>query len=227
MIITIDGPAGTGKTTVARLVAERLHVPFFDTGSMYRSVAWRILKKEIPLSDCVRIEEELSTFSFHISTDGNGRRYYVGDEDVTEVIRSQPVTAIVSEVSALPCVRKALWKIQREFGEKGDAVFEGRDMGSVVFPHAEMKIFLTARAELRAQRRFQELLQKNPGDKIDQEQILAEIIRRDEYDSSRTLAPLKCPEDALLIDTSDLSIDGVVDRILEYKLHKNTHAPRL
>lgn len=222
MIITIDGPAGTGKTTVAKRVAECLHFPYFDTGAMYRAVALMLLEKKIDLSDEGQIEKELSRFTFRIKGAGKEKRYFVDDKDITEEIRSQKVTSYVSQVSALPPVRKALWKIQHEFGAKGDAVFEGRDMGTVVFPEAEIKVFLTARPEIRAQRRLDEFIQKKSPDahEMDHDKMLAEIMRRDEYDSSRTLAPLKCADDAYVIDTSDLSIDQVVDIILKYKMSK-------
>ncbi len=223
MIITIDGPAGTGKTTVARRVAECLHFPYFDTGAMYRMVAWRILEEGIDLSDHSRIEHLLETFAFDSRGKGKDRRYFVGDKDVTQEIRSQKVNAIVSAVSALEQVRRALWKIQRAFGDKGNAVFEGRDMGSVVFPNADLKIFLTARPEIRARRRLDEVLAKTPFEAhpLDPDQMLADILRRDALDSSRALAPLKCPEGAYQIDTSDLSIDEVVDCILKYKMGKS------
>ncbi|HSW87140.1 MAG TPA: (d)CMP kinase [Rhabdochlamydiaceae bacterium] len=222
MIVTIDGPAGTGKTTVAKKVAEALHFPYFDTGAMYRAVTWLLLEKQIEFSDVERIEKELSHFTFIIKGEGEDKRYIVDGQDVSQQIRSQKVTAAVSQVSALPSVRLALWKMQHEFGKKGDAVFEGRDMGTVVFPDAEVKIFLTARPEIRAQRRLNEIIEKKSSDanEMDHDKMLAEIIRRDEYDSSRTLAPLKCADDAFIIDTSDLSIDQVVNAILKYIKNK-------
>jgi CMP/dCMP kinase len=222
MIITIDGSAGTGKTTVAKRVAERLHLPYFDTGAMYRAVTWAILEQEIPLTHLWEIEQLLSTFSFKIKEENKQPRYFVGDVDVTEEIRSQPVTQNVSAISALPLIRKALWKIQLQFASQGSAVFEGRDMGTAVFPHAEIKIFLTARPEIRAQRRLEEILNKNPRQAayLNPEKMLEELVQRDAVDSSRQLAPLKCPEDALIIDTSDLSIDAVVECILRYHKEK-------
>jgi CMP/dCMP kinase len=222
MIITIDGPAGTGKTTVAKRVAECLHFAYFDTGAMYRAVAWMFLQKGVDLSDVGRIEQELSNFTFNIKGDGKDKRYFVEDKDITDAIRSQKVTSIVSQVSALPPVRKALWKMQHQFGAKGNAVFEGRDMGTIVFPNAEIKIFLTARPEIRAQRRLDEIIAKKSPDShgTDHDKMLAEIKQRDEYDSSRALAPLKCPDDAYVIDTSDLSIDEVVDCILRFKMSR-------
>lgn len=219
MIITIDGPAGTGKTTVAKRVAERLKFPHFDTGAMYRAVALLLLQRKISYSDENQISEILKNFSFKI----RGDRYFVNGQDVTQEIRSQAVTTIVSPVSALPAVRDALKKIQRDFARRGNSVFEGRDLGTAVFPEAEIKIFLTARPEVRAQRRLDEMLHKRPHEVqgMDRTHMLEELLRRDTYDSSRAVAPLKCPPDAYVIDTSDISIHSVVDRILEYKQKKN------
>lgn len=220
MIITIDGPAGTGKTTVAKRVAECLHFFYFDTGAMYRSVAWKIVREKIALSDLPRIEELLENLHFRIESKGKEKHYFVGDEEVTEEIRSQEITKMVSAVSALPVVRKSLLMIQRDFAKGRNVVFEGRDMGSVVFPEAEVRIFLTARPEVRAQRRLDELLQKRPEDAegLDLEKMREELMRRDELDSTRAIAPLKCPEGAYVVDTSDLSIDEVIGEILKYKM---------
>ena len=219
MIITIDGPAGTGKTTIAKKVAERLHFLYFDTGAMYRAVTWAMMKKNIAPSDAEKIKNLLENFAFTIKGENKQKKYYVDEMDVTEEIRSVEVTRAVSEVSALAPVRESLWSIQRNFAKEGNAVFEGRDMGTVVFPDAEVKIFLTARPEVRAQRRMHEMLQKNPQEaaKIDQDILLEEMAKRDAYDSSRSLAPLKCPEDAFVIDTSDLTIDEIIESILKYK----------
>jgi cytidylate kinase len=221
MIITIDGPAGTGKSTVAKKVAEALRLPYFDTGAMYRAVALLMLQRGVALSDTNTIAEILSTFRFGIDQG----RYFANGIDVSREIRSAEVNQSVSPIAALPQVREALWKIQRQFAKKRGGVFEGRDLGTVAFPHAEIKIFLTAKPEVRAQRRWDEIVQKRPkeAEKMDQAQMLQELQRRDAYDSQRELAPLKRPPDAYLIDTSELSISEVVDRILEYKSKKRRH----
>lgn len=218
MIVAIDGPAGTGKTSVAKQVAERLRFAYFDTGAVYRAVTWVVLQKKIDPKDEPAMRAILETLLFRIEERVDGRHYFIGSVDVTEAIRSSEVTARVSEVSALPIVRKSLLKIQRDFGARGSTVFEGRDIGSVVFPQADLKIFLTARPEVRARRRLDELLAKNPAQakKLNPEKMLTEILRRDELDSTRKLAPLICPKDAHVIDTSDLSLEQVVDRILAY-----------
>lgn len=215
MIITIDGPAGTGKSTVARKVAKRLGFTFYDTGAMYRSVAWLAIQSlENPLSE-ESIKPLLSNFHYEIRQIQGEERYFVNSYDVTDVIRSPEVTRLVSPISAYSSVREAMWKVQRECSLKGDAVFEGRDMGTVVFPDAEKKFFLTARPEVRAERRRKEYLAKEPAlaQKFTHEEMLAEIQKRDAADSNRSLAPLKCPSDAVTIDTSDQSIDEVVERI--------------
>src|SRR5579872_2091697 len=187
MIITIDGPSGTGKTTVAKNVAERLHFPYFDTGAMYRGVTWLLLEKGIPFTDLDTMQLLLDQFSFRIDGEGPEKRYFVDGTEVTKQIRSQKVTLAVSAVSAQPIVREALWRIQKRFGAQGNAVFEGRDMGSVVFPEAEVKVFLTARPEIRARRRLAEILEKHPLDaaNMDYDKMLADIMRRDTYDSNR------------------------------------------
>lgn len=220
-IITIDGPAGTGKTTVAKKVAEKLNLPYFDTGAMYRSVAFLMLKEKIPLSDTEKIEKLLHHFNFEIR---EGGRYFASGIDVTDEIRSQAVTNMVSPVAALAPVRQALWEIQRRFAKKQGGVFEGRDMGSVVFPKAPYKIFLTAKPQVRAERRLAELKEKRSleAQAKTHEQMLQEIMQRDEYDSNRSLAPLACPPDAFVIDSSDLTIDHVVEKIVEYKNQKRT-----
>lgn len=218
MIITIDGPSGTGKTTVARRVADKLGFVYFDTGAMYRCFTWFVLEHNVDVNDSSAIENLLKKFVFNIIEQEGVKQYFVDARNVTEVIRSRPVTAQVSAVSALKEVRSFLLTIQHQFAQSQNAVFEGRDLGTVVFPNAELKIFLTADPEIRAERRMNEILEKRPEEVriLSREQMLAEIVRRDEYDSTREIAPLRCPPDALQIDTSHLSIDQVVDQIVKY-----------
>lgn len=212
MIITIDGPAGTGKTTVARQVAERLGFDYFDTGAMYRAITYLILKKNIHIQDKRELAPFLSNFRFNIRKENGKIGYFVDGEDVTDVIRSVEVTNRVSEVAANPDIRRSLLEIQRRFGHEKNAVFEGRDMGTVVFPDAEVKIFLTARPEVRAERRYFELRGKEAA--VSKEKVFKEILNRDYLDSTREVAPLKQAEDAHLVDTSDLTVEEVVSVVV-------------
>ncbi len=218
MIITIDGPAGVGKSTVAKALAQKLKFSYFDTGAMYRAVTYALLKNEIDIDDETSVLEFLqSSFKFEIKEEGNIKFYFVNDEDVTEIIRSNYVTDQVSIVSAKPYVRKTLIPMQRAFANDKDIVCEGRDMGTVVFPHAEVKIYLTAKISIRAQRRFKEFIERHPQDiaTLDKNRILQDIQARDEKDSTRKISPLKKAKDAYHIDTSNLSVDGVVKKIIK------------
>jgi CMP/dCMP kinase len=217
MIITIDGPSGTGKTTVARRVADALHFVYFDTGAMYRGFTWFVLEHHADIDDAPEIQNLLNNFVFSVLEKNGEKQYFVGEHNVTEIIRSPLVTAHVSAVSASREVRTSLLQIQHRFAEAKNAVFEGRDLGTVVFPNAELKIFLTADPQIRAERRLSEMLEKQPRESraLSKEQMLADILRRDAYDSTREIAPLSCPDDALQIDTTQLSIDQVVDQIVK------------
>lgn len=216
MIITIDGPSGTGKSTVARSVAEKLGFIYFDTGAMYRAFTWFVLQRAIDINDLAAVQKCLEAFDFKIVEKERQKHYFIGSEDVTEAIRSREVTAFVSPVSAIKEVRTFLLTCQYNFAQTQNAVFEGRDLGTVVFPKAEIKIFLTADPHVRAERRLKEILAKNPTTDLDTKQMLEDILRRDEYDSTREVAPLRCPPDAFQIDTTHLSIDQVVDQIVKY-----------
>ncbi len=230
MIITIDGPSGTGKSTVAKGVAKRLNFTFFDTGAMYRSVAWLLLKEGIDPSDQERVKEVLPKFQYEIKSDAKGEKHYlVCGNDVTEAIRSQQISYVASQIAVYPEVRTEMVKIQRKFGSRSNAVFEGRDMGTVVFPEADLKIFLTAKPEVRAERRYRELLGKFPdlAKSLSIEQILKEIEERDQNDSTRAISPLKQATDAVLIDTSHLSVQQVVDRVVALKPASKNQFPRM
>jgi len=224
MIITIDGPSGTGKSTVARGVAKRLKFLFFDTGAMYRSLAWKLMEQNISASDEAAIATVVNKFQFDIQTDREGeKRYFVDGVDVSQKIRTQEISLFASRISALALVRKALVKIQRNFGHRVSAVFEGRDMGTVVFPDAELKIFLTANAEVRAERRYRELLVKFPdlADSLSHEQILKEIEERDRNDETRAVSPLRQAKDAVRIDTSYSSIEEVIEQIVSLQRERS------
>lgn len=218
MIITIDGPSGTGKSTVARQIADRLQFLYFDTGAMYRAFTWLVLEKGIDILDSDSLQRALKEFDYKILEVEGERRYFVGGHDVTEAIRSRPVTQAVSAVSALRSVRTSLLNFQYQFAQTQNAVFEGRDLGTVVFPDAEVKIFLDADPQVRAERRLQEILKKNPESQknLSHDQMLEDILRRDKIDSTREVAPLRCPPDAYKIDTTHLSIEQVVQAIVDY-----------
>lgn len=214
MIITIDGPSGTGKSTVAKGVAQRLGFTFFDTGAMYRSMAWWLSNLGVNLNDQIAVKEKLPLFRYEIKEVGVDRKYFANDIDVSEAIRTHSISGLASTIAAYPDVRKALVHIQRKFGAQINAVFEGRDMGTVVFPDAEVKFFLTANSEVRAQRRYLELKAKNPQETRSQEQILQDIEARDHHDSTREASPLKQAADAVLLDTSHLTAEQAIQNIV-------------
>lgn len=217
MIIAIDGPSGTGKSTVAQAVAKRLQFTFFDTGAMYRCFAWKIRAIDIdPLNES-DVVNALPSFHFKMTTDENGQRaYFVDHKNVSEAIRTREMSTISSQIAAYADVRKEMVKLQRRFGRSCDAVFEGRDMGTVVFPDADLKIFLTAKPTVRAERRYQELLTKFPDIEkpLSVDQIMGELSERDQNDITRSVSPLKQAPDALLIDTSYCTIEEVVEKII-------------
>lgn len=224
MIITIDGPVATGKSTIAKKLASAIGYIYFDTGAMYRILTYALVKEGISVEDTNKLKEFLKTFEFDIKIVKGERRYYLGEEEVTAKIRYESVTSQVSKVSASPIVREKLLGIQREFAKGVNAVFEGRDMGTVVFPEAHIKIFLTGSPEVRAQRRFDEQITKYPEDSkgLTLEKVLKEINERDLYDSTRETSPLKKADDAFELDTSNLTIDEIVFKILEYKDTRKT-----
>ncbi|MDN3509413.1 MAG: (d)CMP kinase [Candidatus Neptunochlamydia sp.] len=220
MIITIDGPAGTGKSTIAQKLADAIGFTYFDTGALYRAISWQILEGGISYQDDEALSKLLKKFSFRIWLIEGNKRYFVGNEDVTKAIRSKEVTTIVSEVAALKKVRDALKPLQVNFSKEIDVVFEGRDLGTVVFPQAHLKFFLTAHPEIRVKRRCRELVEKFPNQTFSYEIILKEIQERDTYDSTREHAPLKQAEDAILVDTSHLTIKEVTDKLKQIYLEK-------
>jgi len=219
MIITIDGAVATGKSSVARDLANALGYIFFDTGAMYRSITYGILHNNISLDDEKALKKYLDSFDFDMKIKQGEKYYYVEGRDVTNIIRGLDVTEKVSAVAAIPKVREKLVEIQRELAMGVNAVFEGRDMGTVVFPNADLKIFLTGRPEIRAKRRFDELKERFPdmADQLSFEKVLDDLNKRDEFDSSRQISPLKAAEDAYIIDTSDMTCEQVVDKVLECK----------
>ncbi len=215
MIVAIDGPSGAGKSTVAKAVARKLGFSCLDTGAMYRAIAWKALADGIDLQD----EEALGALareceiSFeHEGADPIPRRVFIDGKDITSAIRTAEIDKAVSPVSAAPAVRAALVAQQQRIGSQGDYVVEGRDIGTTVFPDAACKVFLTASAEERAHRRVRQNVDRDLGS-IDYEEVLTDIIRRDNVDSSRTVSPLKPAEDAVHIDSTNCYIEEIIDQI--------------
>lgn len=219
MIIVIDGPIATGKSTIAKKLAEELGYIYFDTGAMYRGITFLALQKKIDIDDPAQLSELLDEFLFEIKIKHGERQYWVNKQDVTDIIRGDQITSNVSRIAANPAVREKMVAMQRNFAVGVNSVFEGRDMGTVVFPNADLKIFLTARTEVRAKRRFDELKTKFPEENKDltMNKAIENINKRDTYDSTRVTSPLKQAPDAFLIDTSDKTIDEIVLEILELK----------
>lgn len=219
MIITIDGPIATGKSSIAKKLAHEIGFIFVDTGAMYRCLTYFILQKKIDPSDSESIVQHLSEFQFDIKIKQGRRKYFVDNQDITEIIRGEEVTSNVSAVSAIKEVREKLVELQRNFAKGINAVFEGRDMGTVVFPNADLKIFLKGDPIIRAKRRFEELKEKYPEEfnELTLDKTIEDINKRDHFDSNREISPLRQAADAYVIDTSNLSIEEVIIKILEYK----------
>ena len=212
-IVAIDGPAGAGKSTVARRVAVSLGFAFVDTGAIYRTVALAALKERIELDDGAALAAMTTRLKMHFETKQDGNLVFLEGEDVTAEIRSREVSTAASEVSKHSALRANLLDTQRMLASQGaGAVLEGRDIGTVVFPNAQTKVFLDASEHERATRRAAEL--RGKGESVDFEELLEEIRERDERDRSRDVAPLKPAADAEIIDTTGLSIDDVVHRIV-------------
>lgn len=211
IVVAIDGPAGAGKSTVSQIAAKKLNFTYIDTGAMYRAVAWKSLRQKKEITDELIIEQ-LSDLEISLKFENGKTRVFVGEKEVTNEIRTPEINKIVSKVAALVPVREKLTEIQRKMGESGNVLMDGRDIGTFVFPNADVKIFLTASVEERAKRRFEELMAK--GFDVDLKEIEADIKRRDEIDSTREMAPLKQAEDAIVLDTTGLSIDEVVNKII-------------
>ena len=212
IVVAIDGPAGAGKSTIAKLAAEKLGYAYIDTGAMYRSVAWKFLQTGMEFDEAY-ISELANTMIIEFKPEAKVNRVFVDGTEVTEAIRTPEVTAIVSRVAAIGAVREAMVEQQRRMGEIGGVLMDGRDIGTVVFPHAQLKIFLTASVEERARRRYKEMVEK--GQQVELAQLQEDIAARDKQDSERAISPLRQADDALLLDTSDMSIAQVTDKILQ------------
>lgn len=211
IVVTIDGPAGAGKSSVAKLLARRLGYRLLDTGAIYRSVALVATQNDIPFSDTVAIPIVARELDIKFEMIGDKNHVFVGDQDVTSTIRTPEISQGASLVSSMPEVRDALLELQRRLGKGGGIVVEGRDTGTVVFPHAEAKFFLTATPAERARRRVAEL--EAAGRPVDYAVTLREIEERDGRDASRDVAPMVPAADAILVDSSTQTLEQVVDSL--------------
>lgn len=208
-VVAIDGPVGSGKSTVARAVAERLGWLYLDTGAMYRGVGVLAAERGVPLDDEEAVATVAAAADLRFDREG---RLWAGGRDLSEAIRTLAAGEAASRVSALPAVRRLLVARQRELARDADVVMEGRDIGTVVFPDAALKVFLTARPEVRARRRAAELRAR--GEDVDDATVLAALLERDRRDSARAVAPLRQAPDAVVVDTSEMSLEEVVETVL-------------
>lgn len=210
-VITIDGPAGAGKSTVSRLVARVLAYHYLDTGALYRALAYGAMERKMSPERCGASKDLCAELRLDLVPSGHGFRMLIAGEDVTDRLRTESVGLMASVISASESIRRALLPFQRGLAEKGGIVAEGRDMGTVVFPGAEFKFFLTADLSERVRRRFLEL--EGQKGEVDREKVKESILLRDRQDTGRQVAPLRVAEDAVVIDTTGLSIDAVVEKI--------------
>ena len=207
MVIAIDGPAGSGKGTVTELLAKELNFTKIDTGAMYRAITWEIIQKKVSLEDIERIKEILCNSKIEFQKE----RVFLNQREITNEIRTKEVSNLVSQVSHIVEVRNAMVKLQREMGENRDIIMEGRDIGTNVFPNAEVKIYLDASPEERARRRYEQNLEK--GISTTYEEVLENVKFRDHNDKTSNVGPLRIAEDAVIVDSTDLTIEEVVETI--------------
>ncbi|HET6461429.1 MAG TPA: (d)CMP kinase [Syntrophales bacterium] len=212
LIITIDGPAGAGKSTVSKALARKLSYIYLDTGALYRAFAYKVLKEGLLPSDKKGLADLCSRIEIYLENIDGNLNVFVDGENVTKMIRSEEVGLLASAVSAVPIVRERLLSIQREVGEKRGVVAEGRDMGTVVFPYADHKFYLDADVQERIRRRYNELLIGRNS--ADYKTIAADLIARDRQDQERDAAPLKASEDAFIIDSTRMSVAEVVEGVI-------------
>ena len=211
--VAIDGPAGAGKSTIARAAAAELGFIYVDTGALYRSIGLNAIRSGIDLTDTKAIEDSLNGLKVELAFDTEGAQVVLlNGEDVSSLIRTPEVSMSASKVSAVPAVRAFLLDLQRNMAKTQSVIMDGRDIGTVVLPDAEVKIFLTASPEIRAKRRFDELVEK--GQEVKYEDVLADVIERDYNDSHREIAPLKPAEDSKLADTSGLTLEESISLII-------------
>lgn len=210
--IAIDGPAGAGKSTIAKSVSKELGFIYVDTGALYRTVGLNALRFGLNTKSAAEVLPTLENIKVSLRFVGGEQRVFLGDEDVSAAIRQNEVSMAASDVSAIPEVRAFLFDLQRNIAKENNCIMDGRDIGTVVLPDAKIKIFLTASAEARAERRFKELREK--GQSVDFNVLLEEIKQRDYQDSHREIAPLKQAEDAILVDTTNVGLEDAIKLVL-------------
>ena len=217
--IAIDGPAGAGKSTIAKRVAEKLGLIYVDTGAMFRAIALYMTGKCVKSNETYKVKEELNNIRLDIVYENGEQQIILNDENVSRLNRNPEISKAASSFAQVPEVRERLLILQRELADKRPVVMDGRDIGTKVLPSASVKIFLTADVKVRAERRYKELTEK--GEKVNLEDIMSDIKSRDEQDMNRKVSPLVQASDAVLVDTSSLSIDEVVDAIIKIACDKN------
>jgi len=212
-IITIDGPAGAGKSTVSRLLAKKIGFFYLDTGAMYRAVAFQAAREGVDFSNGKKLRKLCRSLDLKFSADGNSNKLYIGKEDISLAIRDPEMDMLSSRVSAVKEVREAMTELQRKIGKDGGLVAEGRDMGTVVFFDADYKFFITASPKIRAERRYKERI--NRGESISMAEVEKDLRERDDQDKKRSIAPLRPAKDAKIIDSTTLNPDQVIEIILK------------
>lgn len=213
--IAIDGPAGAGKSTIAKIISKTLNILYLDTGAMYRTVALKAIREGVDTANCKQLAELVKDIDIKVVYSGDIQQIFLDGEDVTELIRTPEVSIGASNVAAVPEVRLKMVELQREISTKSSVVMDGRDIGTYVLPDAKLKFFITASIEARAMRRYNELLSKGMTETA-LEDVKRDIAYRDKNDTSREFAPLSKATDAIEIDTTDLTIEQVVNKIMEY-----------
>ena len=212
-IITVDGPAGSGKSTVSRLLAKRLKYLYLDTGAMYRAVALQAKRESVDLKDRVKISRLCRDLDLHFKTVDGKTRIFLGSEDISAAIRSPEMDMLSSAISAIKEVRQAMTLLQRKMAGQGGVVAEGRDMGTVVFPDADCKFFVDADSGVRAGRRYRERLER--GEAVSMGEVEKELRKRDDQDTTRALAPLVPAKDAVIMDTTNMTVEEVVEKMIK------------
>ena len=211
-VIAIDGPGGSGKGTITTRLANHLGWHFLDSGALYRLTALAVMKKQTPLEDEIALGEVAANLDIRFETRGDAVTALLDEQDVSDRLRAEDTGVLASKIAAIPAVRAALAERQRRFRRLPGLVADGRDMGTVVFPDAKLKIFLTASAEIRAERRYKQL--KDKGESVNLTRLFREIKARDSRDQSRSIAPLRPAEDAVIIDSTHMDIDEVFEKVL-------------